>query len=84
MRIKVNVCATANALKHSHQFDFVDVNGLCCNESSIKCVFVQLTQTLFPLQINLKAPLPECSFLGKQKWGENGGLLMAIKEKMEA
>lgn len=66
MQIKVNVCATAGALTHSHQFDFVDVNGLCCNESSIKCVFVQLTQTLFPLQINLKAPLPESSFLEKK------------------
>lgn len=67
MQIKVNVCATAVALTRSHQFDFVDVNGLCCNESSIKCVFVQLTQTLFPLQINLKAPLSESSFLEKIK-----------------
>lgn len=51
----------------SHQLDFVDVNGLCCHESSIKCVFVQLTQTLFPLQINLEAPLPESSFLENKK-----------------
>lgn len=91
MQIKVNVRATAVALTRSHRFDFVDVNGLCCNESSIKCVFVQLTQTLFSLQMNLKAPLPESSFfLGKKKkknilkngeGGGNEGLLMAIKEK---
>lgn len=65
IQIKVNACAVAVALTRSHQFDSVDVNGLCCNESSIKCVFVQLTQTHFPLQINLKAPLPESSFLEK-------------------
>lgn len=67
MQIKVNVCATAGARMRSHQLDFVDVNGLCCHESSIKCVFVQLTQTLFPLQINLEAPLPESSFLENKK-----------------
>lgn len=48
MQIKVNVNGTAVALTRSHQLGFADVNGLCCNESSIKCVFVQLTQDTFP------------------------------------
>lgn len=70
MQIKVNVCAKAAALTRSYQFDFVDVNGLCCNESSIKCVFVQLSQALSPLQINLKAPLPENPLLKEQSGGK--------------
>lgn len=38
----------------------MDLNGLCCSESStIKCVFVRVSQRLFQSQINLKAPLPD-------------------------
>lgn len=66
MQTKVSVRATAAAFTRSHRFD-VDVNGLRCSESFIKCVFVQLTQTLFSLQMNLKAPHPESSFLGKKQ-----------------
>lgn len=40
----------------------MDLNGLCCNESSpIKCVFAPAgeSQELFQSQINLKVPLPD-------------------------
>lgn len=64
MHIKVNVYASTVTLTSTHTSltskCAVDLNGLCGGESStIKCVFVQVSQRLFQSQINLKAPLPD-------------------------
>ncbi len=63
MHIKVNVYANTVTLTHTHipvwLWCVVDLNGLCCNESSpIKCVFVRVTQRLFPITDKPKASTP--------------------------